>query len=115
MKRSTRATHSSISTPLPVVTPTTDVPADDAAMQARYRADLAALREERAAKLPPLQRAWGTWLFEYLWAWFVTLTFRLPIHPEQAHKYLLKWLSALEHDPARDARHPFVWACGEER
>jgi len=75
-------------------------------MHSYYRAELAALREQRAAKLPPLQRAWGTWLFEFQWDWFVTLTFRIPVHPEQAHKQLLRWLNALEHDPTRNGQHP---------
>lgn len=95
--------------------PAAETPEHADAMLSRYRADLADFREQRAAKLPPVQRAWGTWLFDFPWEQFVTLTFRQAIHPEQAHKRLLRWLNALDHDPSRDKHQPVIWTCGEER
>ena len=39
-----------------------------------------------------IQKEYATWLAEFNWQWFVTLTFRYPPHPEQAKKYFLKWI-----------------------
>jgi hypothetical protein len=39
-----------------------------------------------------LQQEYASWLADFNWQWFVTLTFRYPPHPEQAKKYFMKWI-----------------------
>ncbi len=85
------------------------------ALMVHYRAELAATRARLSAALPPLQAAWGEFLRPHPWAWFVTLTFADPVHPEQANKRFRRWIAALERHPDRCAHGPIVWARGDER
>ena len=39
-----------------------------------------------------LQSEWTRWLARYPWTWFVTLTFRYGVHPEQAHKRFMRFV-----------------------
>lgn len=87
----------------------------DGKLQARYRADLQRARVERSASLPPLQAAWGDWISSCPWDWFVTLTFAVDVHPEQARKRTQRWLDAVEHHRNRPAGIPLIWVRADEQ
>lgn len=50
--------------------------------------------------------ALARWLHEREWAWFVTLTHANPMHPEQSHRRLERWLRWVEWH----LRRPVRWA-----
>ena len=54
-----------------------------------------------AARLHPtrkLQKAWGGFVAQWPWEWFVTLTFCLDLHPERALKLYRFWCSLLNRE-----------------
>jgi hypothetical protein len=65
--------------------------------------------------IPPLQAIWGDWLSSFSWDWFVTLTFAVDVHPEQARKRFLRWLDAVEHHPLRPAGIALIWVRADEQ
>ena len=44
-----------------------------------------------------VKRAWGEWLRQWRWDWWVTLTFRYPVSTRQAHRLWKEWIHLLEH------------------
>jgi hypothetical protein len=72
--------------------------------------------EPIAAILP---RAWAQLLGRWDWQWFITLTFKDPVHPEQARKYFDRWLTRLDRERRAvgffDSADGLVWALGLER
>jgi hypothetical protein len=60
--------------------------------------------------LNPLLDAWGDFLGQYHWAWFVTLTFAGDVKTFTAHNRCNAWLRSLE----RAAGHPIFWFRGDE-
>lgn len=42
-----------------------------------------------------LREAWGIFLAQYPWQWFITLTFVVDVHPEEAEKKLRVWVSQM--------------------
>jgi hypothetical protein len=66
-----------------------------------------------------LPRAWAQLLGRWPWDWFITLTFKDPVHPEQARKYFDRWLTRLDLERRLlgffDQVDGLVWARGIER
>ena len=58
----------------------------------------------------PLSEAWGQFLSQFSWDWFVTLTFRDPVKSFRAHNLLKRYLRDLD----RAAGIPIFWFCTEE-
>lgn len=100
-------------TPMPAANAVQPPPADGE-LKARYVADLQRIRAERIAP-HSLARAWGDWLDPLPFDWFVTLTFPVQVHPEQAHKRWRRWIRALEHHPKRPAGIDLIWARADEQ
>ena len=42
-----------------------------------------------------VQKAYASWLNDFQWQWFCTLTFRVPPHPEAADKKFRYWIHRL--------------------
>jgi len=55
---------------------------------------------------PEVVEEFGRWLNSYAWSWYVTLTFREHIHPEQAVKRFREWTRRME----RAAGEDVTWA-----
>ncbi len=85
------------------------------ALHAQYKVDLQEIRAQLSATLPPLQAAWGDWLASFKWNWFVTGTFAVDVHPEQARKRWLRWIDVLEHHPDHSPALPIIWARADEQ
>jgi hypothetical protein len=47
---------------------------------------------------PDLRRPLGEWLSSVPWDWFVTLTFAVSVHPEQADKRFRRWIWLLKRE-----------------
>ncbi len=58
----------------------------------------------------PLSDAWGDFLGQYHWDWFVTLTFAGDVKTFTAHNRCNAWLRSLE----KAAGHPIAWFRGDE-
>lgn len=54
---------------------------------------------------PALAEAWTTFLEQWSWSWFATLTFREETHPEAADKRFRVWISKLNR-----ATHGIRWS-----
>lgn len=58
----------------------------------------------------PLSDAWGDFLSQYRWDWFVTLTFEGDVKTFTAHRRCNVWLRSLE----KAAGQPIAWFRGDE-
>lgn len=87
--------------------------ADDK-LPALYQAELQKARTQISATLPPLKAAWGDWLIGFSWEWWVTTTFAVNVHPEQARKRWLRWIDVLEGHPDHSPALPIIWARADE-
>lgn len=53
---------------------------------------------------PDLREPTGTWLAQFPWDWYATMTFTEPVHPEQAAKRWERWVRDVEHDKRQRVR-----------
>lgn len=65
------------------------------------------------------RQAWGEFLSRYEWEWFVTLTFVIDVHPEEALKKFRVWVSMINrllYGPrwAKKAHGGVYWVCSIE-